>query len=593
MASTQFIEQVYIEYTQGDIMGSYQHIPPEHMANLMVAEVDDSLFMPDMFTLRFLDPGLKLLTADLFKLGTKIKFSIKPSATPGASENPTVTEIMRGEITSIEPELNPEERSVLTLRGYDLSHKLNRGKKTQTFQQMTDSSIAQRMAQGAGLLASVQSSGITYPYLMQANQTDWEFLLERARRIGFRVWVEGKTLHFKPPPPSPSVTVPLKWGLDMAEFRARMTTIDQPGEAVVRGWNPSTKQPIVGRATSPDSTLYVHTISGRNGGAAAKQAHAQAGKIEIVDAPVYSQGEADKIAKAALTRSLAGHVQGEGVAGDPRLKAGNGVNIDGIGARFGGDYLIVRSVHRYSHKEYSVRFWVSGGLGSMGMAEILRNSNGHSSSNGIVADKPTLRGVMVGLVTNNKDPENMGRVKVKFPQLGDNIESYWCRMASVMAGPTRGVAFFPEANDEVVVAFANGDPNHGYVLGCVWNGSDKLPKPPGELVTGGQTIRRIIKSRVGHYIELDDSPSPSEGIIIQDKTGNNLIKIITKKNKIEIQAHQDCTVTSSTGKIEVSALQDVSVKSSTGKVSITATTGVDINAGAGMVNIKGSMINLN
>ena len=592
MPSTQFIEQVYIEYTQGDIMGSYQHIPTDHMANLMVAEVDDSLFLPDMFTVRFLDPGLNLLTADLFKLGTKIKFSIKPSATPGASENPTVTEIMRGEITSIEPELNPEERSVLTIRGYDLSHKLNRGKKTQTFLQMTDSAIAQRMAQGAGLLASVQASGITYPYLMQANQTDWEFLLERARRIGYRVWVEGKTLHFKPPPPSPAVTVPLKWGLDMAEFRARMTTIDQSAEAIVRGWNPSTKQPIVGRATTPESGLIVRQITGRNGGAAARQAHAMAGKIEIVDAPVFNQGEADKIAKAALTRSLAAHVQGEGVAGDPRLKAGNGVNIDGIGSRFGGDYLIVRSLHRYSHKEYSVRFWVSGGLGSMGMAEILRNSNGHTPSNGIVADKPTLRGVMVGLVTNNSDPENMGRVKVKFPQLGDNIESYWCRMASIMAGPTRGVAYFPEANDEVVVAFANGDPNHGYVLGCVWNGSDKLPKPTGQLVTGGQTIRRITKSRVGHVIEIDDSPDPTEGILIIDKTTNNFIKIITKQNKIEIQANQDCTITSKTGKIELTAVQDISLTSSGGKLKLNGTSGVDITSPA-MVNIKGAVINLN
>src|SRR5205807_9374714 len=126
----------------------------------------------------------------------------------------------------------------------------------------------------------------------------------------------------------------------------------------------------------------------------------------------------------------------------------------------------------------------------------------------------------------------------------------WCRLASTMAGATRGIAFLPEVNDEVVVAFQNGDPNHGYVLGAVWNGSDPLPKPLGQLVAGGKTSRRVMKSRLGHEITIDDSPDPTEGIIIIDKTGQNSIRIVAKEDKIVIEAKQDIEIKSKLGKVK-------------------------------------------
>ena len=66
-------------------------------------------------------------------------------------------------------------------------------------------------------------------------------------------------------------------------------------------------------------------------------------------------------------------------------------------------------------------------------------------------------GVVVGVVTNNQDPEGMGRVKVKFPWLSDEDESNWARVAAPMAGKERGFYFLPEVEDEVLVAFEHGD----------------------------------------------------------------------------------------------------------------------------------------
>ncbi|HMA34795.1 MAG TPA: phage baseplate assembly protein V, partial [Chloroflexia bacterium] len=138
-------------------------------------------------------------------------------------------------------------------------------------------------------------------------------------------------------------------------------------------------------------------------------------------------------------------------------------------------------------------------------------------------------------------------------------------------------AFMPEANDEVVVAFDHGDPNFGVVLGAVWNGSDHLPKPLAELVTGSTTIRRVIKTRVGHIIIIDDTEDPG-GFVIQDKTGDNYIKIATQPNTITVQAKSDILIQSTTGKITIDGNQGVFLKGNQGDVAITTDMNVTASA---------------
>lgn len=164
-------------------------------------------------------------------------------------------------------------------------------------------------------------------------------------------------------------------------------------------------------------------------------------------------------------------------------------------------------------------------------------------------------GVTVGLVTNNKDPEGLGRVKVKFPWLSAEEESYWARVLTPMAGNDRGIYFLPEVNDEVLVAFEQGDINFPYILGALWNGKDK---PPGKN-DDGKNNQRIIKSRSGHQIILDDTDG-KEQIIIEDKTGKNKIVIDSPKNTMSIQIEQDLTIKTK-GKIALTSSDgDISIE---------------------------------
>ena len=224
-------------------------------------------------------------------------------------------------------------------------------------------------------------------------------------------------------------------------------------------------------------------------------------------------------------------------------------------------------------------------------------------------------GVVIGIVTDNNDPESRGRVKVKFPWLSDELATHWLRICSPMAGADRGFMFLPEIDDEVLVAFEHGDIQMGFVLGGLWNGKDKTPMDTSYALGRGVRRRRL-KTTYGHTIEFDD-----EGMIIiqtgrgqvvelEDNTGirvstsdgqqvylgnNTGVALKTKQGKM-IHA------TDASGGVQIhdeaGNIIDIDTKSNT--INISANMTINIKGG-GMVNIQGSgpvsitgaMVNIN
>lgn len=196
-----------------------------------------------------------------------------------------------------------------------------------------------------------------------------------------------------------------------------------------------------------------------------------------------------------------------------------------------------------------------------------------------------ITGVVVGIVTNNQDPDKMGRVKLKFPWLSDEEEGYWARMAVPMAGNERGTYFLPEVNDEVLVAFEQGDARFPYVVGALWNGKDAPPAENGD----GKNNIRVIKSRSGHVIRLTDEEG-KEKIELVDKSGNNSVVFDTAGNTITITADKDIVLSASKGSIKLNARQIEVTSSADAKIEAGA--GMDVKASATM-NIKGQVVNIN
>jgi uncharacterized protein involved in type VI secretion and phage assembly len=159
-------------------------------------------------------------------------------------------------------------------------------------------------------------------------------------------------------------------------------------------------------------------------------------------------------------------------------------------------------------------------------------------------------GVTVAVVTNIKDPDGVGRIKVKFPWLSDEDESAWARVVTLMAGKDRGIYFLPEVDDEVLVAFEHGDIAFPYILGSLWNGKDNPP----EKNDNDENNKRLIKSRSGHMIILDDTKD-KEQIIIQDKSGKNKITIDCENDAMDIQVEKDFTIEAK-GKVTIKSTDE-------------------------------------
>ncbi len=194
-------------------------------------------------------------------------------------------------------------------------------------------------------------------------------------------------------------------------------------------------------------------------------------------------------------------------------------------------------------------------------------------------------GVTVGVVTNNQDPDGLGRVKVRFPWLSDEDESHWARVLTPMAGPERGLWLLPEVDDEVLVSFEHGRVEFPYVLGALWNGKDAPPAANDD----GKNNLRLLKSRSGHIIQLDDTEG-EENITIIDKSGSNSITIDSKENTITITADADVTIQSANGKLILSG-KGVEITSQDA-IAITASKNLDLTAGP-QLNIAGDVVNIN
>jgi uncharacterized protein involved in type VI secretion and phage assembly len=194
-------------------------------------------------------------------------------------------------------------------------------------------------------------------------------------------------------------------------------------------------------------------------------------------------------------------------------------------------------------------------------------------------------GVVSAQVTDNRDPQKLGRVRLRFPWLGDRTETWWARVSSPAAGDSRGVWLLPEVGDEVLVAFEQGDPRFPYVLGSLWNQN----QPPPEDVDAGGRDHRSITSRSGHVVRLDDKDG-DERIEIVDKTGKNRIVITAKDNGIEIAADGDIKIASASGRVAIEGT-DVDIKAR-GSATVKAASSLGLESD-GPAKLKGATVAIN
>ena len=538
--------------------------PTGFIEDLLEATIENSLHLPDMATLVLYDQKLSWVDDARLAPGKALQVLFRSGKLQHT--------VFDGEIVEIEPNF---DRGIqrLTIRAFDRMHRLARGQHARSFMNVSDSDLVRKLAEEVQLSAEIDTTATVHPYVFQQNESNLTFLQRRAAALGYLLYVQGKTLYCKAPR-STQAAVTLEWGQTLNEFHPRLTTIEQIETLEARGWDPAQKQPVVSTISASEGIGLAKTGQPGNGGTLVQSAFHMTTRLLVADRPVRTQAQADQLARAAANRQAGRFIEAEGSCyGNPKLVAGVPVSITKVGQRFSGTYFATSTTHTYSIEGYQTSFTVSG-LHPSTLASTLSEKD----------ERNILSGLVIGIVTDNQDPEGYGRVKVKYPWLAEDQSSDWARVVTPGGGNKRGLEFLPEVNDEVLVGFELGDIQYPYVLGGLWNGRDAIPE---RVVEAGQVQKRLLRSRTGHTITLDDSDSGG-GITIEDKNGNKVV-LDSASNKLSISVKGDASIEAQ-GNMTLQATGQLQLKGN----------GVTIDGGAGntevkglIINLKGQLINLN
>jgi uncharacterized protein involved in type VI secretion and phage assembly len=579
---------------------------PAALANTLVeAYVDDSRTLPDLFVLRFRDPSRVLLEQAGLAIGTEAR--LLASADGGPSPQP----LLSGNVTALEVEID-DTGTFTVVRGLDASHRLFRGRQVASYQNMTLTDICTQVARRAGLKPGrMEVTGPVLEHVAQPNVSDWEFLRGLAEEAGAQVFAAEGELHIVKPTeaggaPDTSARAQqnplvLEMGDNLLRCRAGVTAAEQVSSVEVRGWDVRAKQPVVGRAEAAKATtLELGTTPAEAVSAFGESA------LAVTDAPYGSQAEVDQAAEALAERIAGSFAELEAVIrGNPSVRAGGAVTLTGVGAPFEGRYTITSSRHVFD-AVCGYETWIT--VSGQQERSLFGLTGGQSGGNGNAAGR--CAGLANGTVTDTKDPEGLGRVKVRFPWLSDEYASDWARTAQA-SGTGGGEAFIPEVGDEVLVGFEQGHLDRPYVLAGLFNGQDKPSGGQGggdEAIdpTSGAVNKRALASKGGNKVELLDAAGGPQGVRLV--TGDGKLTISMDRNETAIVVHSDGTVRIEAGK-GVSITGDGVVLDAGGgaleltgdSVKLTARTGVEMDGGngrltlatGGTVEVRGNQVAVN
>ncbi|MDN5797989.1 MAG: VgrG-related protein [Intrasporangium sp.] len=552
-----------------------QPLAPDIAAALMSVVVEDSRHVPALFVLTFLDEDAAVLSLASMKIGAQVRLHLQRSD-PGSA-----VELLTGEVTGLEVDVS-ELGTRTVVRGYDKTHRLQRGRRVAAYTDMTVADIVRKVAGSAGLdVGQIDSFPGVPQHVSQAGVSDWAFLQELAAGVGAEVALnESGALEFRRPARAstgPAATetaqrnvLVIEKGYNLIHLRGGVTASDQVPSVEVRGWDIATATAIV--STHPAAATNV----AGNGIDPAGLARTFSAQPWLEPWPAHTtSGACGDLAAAISARLAAGAVELDGVVrGNPSLRAGTAVAVTKVGKPFDGKYILTSTRHEISRDRGYVTHFTVSGASERSLYGIAAGLDGHDP-----ARQRRVDGLLTALVTSVKDPEHKGRVQVRFPVLSDSYVSGWARPVQPGAGAHRGSIVLPEVGDEVLVGFALGNFNDPYVIGGLYNGKSTPAKAWSEHVdsTSGSVTRRAFVSRSGMVVEMVET-AQDEQLTLSTSDGKQRITLVQKakagieivsEGPVSVTAKQDVTVTAQQG-VSVTAQRDVKVETTGGNLTVKA-----------------------
>lgn len=403
------------------------------------------------------------------------------------------TKIFSGEIVAVGTEVD-QSGWFIVVEAFDLAHKLGSDVQVKTYVKKSDEDVLKEIAMDCGLSPDIKGVSTTKHEHRFQHCTNQE-MLEQICRLNGVEWRVGSDKKLYVDKKQAGAKITIKQGETLHRLTARYSAADHANKVTVRGWDPAAKKSIKGD-DAKTNTAFRSTVGIGLPKLAGKVKSGR--EVTSVRTTVDSIADAKEVATGIARRMMATAFTGYGEAdGDPKIMPGCTLKLEEVGKNWSGEYYITTARHVFGSQQYRTEFQF-GPVEPTSLVDLFGTTRqGNADSGG-----PT-SGMTIGIVTNNNDPDKLGRVKVMYPYLSDELESDWARVVSIGAGKERGISFIPEVDDEVLIGFEHGSIRRPFVLGGLWNGKDAVPDK-ANLVKSGKVVERVIVSRDGHKIRMSD-----------------------------------------------------------------------------------------
>ncbi|MBD1580871.1 phage late control D family protein [Pseudoalteromonas sp. S16_S37] len=309
--------------------------------------VKEDLDAPSSFSFSFDTVNLQQgkwqgIDLELFTIGDSIDIYLGMDQT---------VQLISGSIDSMH--VNFGDKSSVDISGFSWLHKLTFGTRTQAFKNMSDSDIAAQIARQENLSADVDSTDTQYEQINQNNQSNFQFLLARAKRISYELSASHKQLIFRKSQENDAPAASLQFGVSLFDFSVSLNNLEQGSSVEVRGWDMLKKEAFSGTAGQGDED--------------SKMGKPDSGfSIASEKSPMVLQASdpadlhnAQNLARDKYNDLLLEFLTGSGQClGNNRIRAGKTIEITGIGSKFSGVYYVSSVTHTLGDADYQTQFSV-------------------------------------------------------------------------------------------------------------------------------------------------------------------------------------------------------------------------------------------
>lgn len=466
------------------------------------------------------------------------------------------------------------------------AHKLAVGRRSAMYFDKPDSDILTDLLDAASVPGEVESTAVTHKQQVQFACSDWDFLVARAEANGKLVLTNADKVAVKAPALGGAPVCTLQYGATLLELDAQIDARGQFSAVKSRTWDPA-RQSVVEKDAADPGIAGPGDLSSGDLAAVAGLESLDLGHAALTEEEAQAWADAAWL-KSRLSK-VSGRAKCEGIGG---IDPGDMVTLAGVGDRFNGDVFVTGVRHDFD----LVQGWKThvqfGGVDEW--AAEARDGSAPAAG----ALLPAVRGLTIGVVVSNEDPDGEHRVRVRLPLVSPGDDGVWARVAALDAGKERGFFVRPEVGDEVVVGFFEDDPRRAVVLGMLHSSAKAAP-----LAASDDNHEKVFQSRSKLRLYFNDD---TKVIALETPAGNKLtlsedaesIKLEDQSgNKIEMTA--DGITIESTKELVLKAGTDVKIESGTAcavkggtDLKMEGASGVELSSAA-ITKIKGSLIHLN